>query len=282
MPNTAKPNSSGSLGRQVDRAAKATADQRRERVRSQSARRDAGAARRGRQTVPATASSRARTSSGSQTGRSGSARAAGASRSSGRQYAGKREGTARRSRSEASSRTRSSGSSRSRGQQEQSRAKQATQQAAGAVASAVSNAASSVASGAGELAGRVMLTGGKRVAAIVLIVVLLAAVILYPVGRTYYQTIRDEQRTQAQVDAVQAYNDAISAENDSLNTDEGVEAEARAEYGWVEKGDQSALVTNAGDNGSGSKLPDQPDLESIKAPQTWYYSLLDAVFFVSE
>lgn len=263
MPNTAKPNSSGSLGRRVDRAAKATADQLRERVRSQSARRDAGAARRGRQAVPATASSRARTSSG-------------------RQYAGKREGTARRSRSEASSRTRSSGSSRSRGQQEQSRAKQATQQAAGAVASAVSNAASSVASGAGELAGRVMLTGGKRVAAIVLIVVLLAAVILYPVGRTYYQTIRDEQRTQAQVDAVQAYNDAISAENDSLNTDEGVEAEARAEYGWVEKGDQSALVTNAGDNGSGSKLPDQPDLESIKAPQTWYYSLLDAVFFVSE
>ena len=81
---------------------------------------------------------------------------------------------------------------------------------------------------------------------------------------------------------MQAYNDAISAENDSLNTDEGVEAEARAEYGWVEKGDQSALVTNAGDSGSGSRLPAQPDLESIKAPQTWYYSLLDAVFFVSE
>ena len=72
------------------------------------------------------------------------------------------------------------------------------------------------------------------------------------------------------MEKMQAYNDAISAENDSLNTDEGVEAEARAEYGWVEKGDQSALVTNAGDNGSGSKLPAQPDLESIKAPQTWY------------
>ena len=64
--------------------------------------------------------------------------------------------------------------------------------------------------------------------------------------------------------------------------DNGSGSKLPAEYGWVEKGDQSALVTNAGDNGSGSKLPAQPDLESIKAPQTWYYSLLDAVFFVSE
>lgn len=114
-------------------------------------------------------------------------------------------------------------------------------------------------------------------------IILLVLVLLYPVGRDYYKTLRMEQRLQAQLDAVNARNDAVEAENEALQTDEGVENQARTEYGWVREGENSAVVTNQeGTVDNASRLPDHLDTDSIHAPSTWYYSILDTIFFVHE
>lgn len=122
-----------------------------------------------------------------------------------------------------------------------------------------------------------------RVPAIVACIVLLAVIILYPVGRDYYQTMRTQQRLQAQLDAVTERNEAVQAENDALQTEEGVENQARSDLGWVREGESSAVVTNEqGTVDNTSRLPEHLDEKSITAPQTWYYTILDTIFFVHE
>ena len=122
-----------------------------------------------------------------------------------------------------------------------------------------------------------------RVPVIVACIVLLAVIILYPVGRDYYQTMRTQQRLQAQLDAVTERNEAVQAENDALQTEEGVENQARSDLGWVREGESSAVVTNEqGTVDNTSRLPEHLDEKSITAPQTWYYTILDTIFFVHE
>lgn len=119
--------------------------------------------------------------------------------------------------------------------------------------------------------------------AIACCVVLFVAVLLYPVGRDYYKTLRHEQRLQAQVEAASDRNDAIEAENDALNTPEGIENQAHTEYGLVLEGENAVIITNEqGTVDNASRLPDHLDIDSIHAPSTWYYSILDTVFFVHE
>ena len=121
----------------------------------------------------------------------------------------------------------------------------------------------------------------RRVGIVIAALILLALVVLYPVGRSYYQTLRTEQRLQAQLDAVNARNDAVAAENEALQTKEGIENQAREDLGWVKEGEEGAIVTNEqGTTDNTSKLPERVDESSITAPQTWYYSILDAFFFV--
>ncbi len=123
----------------------------------------------------------------------------------------------------------------------------------------------------------------RRVGIVIVCLVVLAVVVLYPVGRTYYQTLRTEQRLQAQLDAVNARNDAVAAENEALQTQEGIENQARENLGWIKEGEEGAIVTNEqGSTDNTSKLPERVDENNIKAPQTWYYSILDAIFFVQE
>lgn len=122
-----------------------------------------------------------------------------------------------------------------------------------------------------------------RIPAIIGCIILFAVIVLYPVGRDYYKTMRTEQRLQAQLDAVNERNEAVQAENDALQTEEGVENQARSDLGWVREGENSAVVTNEqGTVDNASRLPDHLDEKSITAPQTWYYTILDTIFFVHE
>lgn len=122
-----------------------------------------------------------------------------------------------------------------------------------------------------------------RTLAIVGCIILFAIIVLYPVGRDYYKTMRTEQRLQAQLDAVNERNEAVQAENDALQTEEGIENQARSDLGWVREGESSAVVTNEqGTVDNASRLPDHLDEKSITAPQTWYYTILDTIFFVHE
>lgn len=121
--------------------------------------------------------------------------------------------------------------------------------------------------------------GKLRVALIVVCVFAVALAIVYPTAKSYYQAMREGQRYEAQLAAVQARNDALEKDTEALKTDEGIEAQARKDYGYVKKGDKSAVVTNADEDGSSSLKPGQIDTSEIEAPVTWYYSILDKVFF---
>lgn len=115
---------------------------------------------------------------------------------------------------------------------------------------------------------------------LVLLVVVLAVAamgILYPIGCTYYQAMRQEQRYQAELDAVNARNDALQEENNALKTDEGVENQARKDLGWVKDGEQAVIISNSNES-SESEMPNQVDSDDIHAPRTWYYDILDVIF----
>lgn len=118
---------------------------------------------------------------------------------------------------------------------------------------------------------------GLRIALGALVLLVVAAAVLYPMGCTYYQTLRNEQRLQAELDAVNERNAQLEAENKALETDEGVESQAREEYGWVKDGEKATVVTNNTDDDQGD-LPSQVDGSTIEPPHTWYYDILDVVF----
>ncbi|MGN0073301.1 MAG: septum formation initiator family protein [Coriobacteriales bacterium] len=118
---------------------------------------------------------------------------------------------------------------------------------------------------------------GMRIALGALALLIVAAAVLYPIGCTYYQTLRQEQRLQAELDAVNERNAQLEAENKALETDEGVENQAREEYGWVKDGEKATVVTNTDDEQQGD-LPQQVDGSQIEPPHTWYYDILDIVF----
>ena len=118
-----------------------------------------------------------------------------------------------------------------------------------------------------------------RVVAVVLVFAVVCAAILYPVAKPYYTAMRDGQRSEAQIAAVEERNEALEEENESLKTDEGIEAQARNDYGYVMEGEESAVVTNVEGSSSITDVPDQVDVDEICAPQTWYYDILDQIFF---
>ncbi len=117
---------------------------------------------------------------------------------------------------------------------------------------------------------------GWRILAVFVVSVLIVGVVLYPIGCTYYQAMRQEQQLQAVLDAVNERNQSIQDENDELETDEGIENQAREEYGWVKEGEHATVVTNGGDNSA--EMPSQVDESQIEPPHTWYYDILDVIF----
>ena len=118
---------------------------------------------------------------------------------------------------------------------------------------------------------------GLRVFFGAIAVLIVAVAVLYPIGCTYYQALRQEQTLQAELDAVNQRNEQIDAENKHLETDEGVENQAREEYGWVKDDEKATVVVNSGDSGSGD-MPSQVDGSKIEPPHTWYYDILDIIF----
>ena len=118
---------------------------------------------------------------------------------------------------------------------------------------------------------------GLRVFFGAIAVLIVAVAVLYPIGCTYYQALRQEQTLQAELDAVNQRNEKTDAENKQLETDEGVENQAREEYGWVKNDEKATVVVNSDDSGSGD-MPSQVDGSKIEPPHTWYYDILDIIF----
>lgn len=120
----------------------------------------------------------------------------------------------------------------------------------------------------------------KRNTAIIICTV--AAVMLvgsiYTPAQQYYQQIRERDRLSAEYAAVQERNAALQSTVDWLGTEEGLEDKAHAEFGLINPDEKTASVI-------GIDVDNTPEFHanvvpgSIPAPETWYSSILDALFF---
>ncbi len=111
-------------------------------------------------------------------------------------------------------------------------------------------------------------------------VLLVSLYLVYPVAQGYYQTVREQDKLQAEYKALTARNAQIQAEIDNLNTPEGIEDYARSELGWVRNGDNPVTVLNVGDTTGSTSLPKQVNADTVEIPNAWYNRLLDKVFFI--
>lgn len=133
----------------------------------------------------------------------------------------------------------------------------------------------------GRMAAR--LASGVRpvvaVPALVLACVIAVCSFLYPSAQQYYTAVRDEAKAQAQLDALQEQNEELQQRISWLSTAEGVEDEARSDYGWVQDGEVAVHVSGlSGDSESETEDPSAASASNIEAPDTWYSGVLDSVF----
>ena len=108
----------------------------------------------------------------------------------------------------------------------------------------------------------------------------LTCVFLYPSAQQLYLSVRENDRLQAEYDAVSARNQAIQHEVDALKTDAGIEDRARQEFGWSYVGEYAVKVSGLGVNTSESSFEANIVSGSVKAPETWYSRILDPLFGV--
>lgn len=122
------------------------------------------------------------------------------------------------------------------------------------------------------------------IAAGCLVCIAVMALFLYPTARQVYIESRNEDRLQAEYDALIARNDAMQDRIDYLKTDEGIEDAARQQLGWVKEGETAVVVEGLSEDASSadSGVNVQIMNGSVPAPQTWYSPVLDVVFGYSD
>ena len=110
--------------------------------------------------------------------------------------------------------------------------------------------------------------------------IVLFAGMLYTPAQQYYQQMRERDRLSAEYEAIIDRNESLQGLVDNLQSDEGVEDKAHAEFGLIKKGEQAGAVTGfVVDDPSDFKANIAPG--SIPAPETWYSGVLDFLFCYS-
>ena len=104
---------------------------------------------------------------------------------------------------------------------------------------------------------------------------------MFPTAQTYYKTMRENERIQAEYEAVLARNDDLQRSIDSLSTSDGIENLAHAEYNLTKQGETSVSVQGIEDNSNIlDKVNASVKSENVAFPATWYSGVLDQIFGV--
>ena len=105
--------------------------------------------------------------------------------------------------------------------------------------------------------------------------------------KQFTQRWRDYDKLEAEYAVLAQRNEVLDEQNDSLASNAGLEDAARQKYGYVVKGDQTAVVTGLSETATDSSR-DGENIEanvltsSVRAPEEWYTPYLDAFFGVSQ
>ena len=105
----------------------------------------------------------------------------------------------------------------------------------------------------------------------------------YPVARVQYRAVRERGRLEAELRAIEARNGRLAKRVDALKTPEGVEEEARRQFGMVKAGEHLGIVVDGDENKpSGPVVPRiDSDEITVSAGGPWT-AFLDGVFGVTE
>jgi cell division protein FtsB len=120
------------------------------------------------------------------------------------------------------------------------------------------------------------------VTAVIILSLVLAVIMLYPVAREFYLAQRENDRVNAEHQAVINRNEAIQQQIDELQTPEGIEDRAREEFGWVREGEEAVNITGLVVSESSTGLPTAIEPGSVEVPETWWTQMLDEFFGVSK
>jgi cell division protein FtsB len=112
--------------------------------------------------------------------------------------------------------------------------------------------------------------------------IVLAVVMLYPVAREYYVAVRNNEQLNAEYQALLERNQKIQDQIDELQTPIGIEDHAREEFGWVKEGEEAVNITGLNITDSSTKLPSAIEPGSIEAPEHWWTQTLDEFFDVEK
>ncbi len=119
-----------------------------------------------------------------------------------------------------------------------------------------------------------------RVPLAIMGICLVALAILYPPACDYYRARRNGEVYQAQLDAFNGLNEEEKARIRSLNTEQGIEDEARL-HGYVRQGEQAVTVSGLPeeqDAGQAAPIPDDIKAEVLARADPWYVQALDVLF----
>ncbi|MGI6046082.1 MAG: FtsB family cell division protein [Eggerthellaceae bacterium] len=114
------------------------------------------------------------------------------------------------------------------------------------------------------------------------IMIVFTCAFLYTPAQQYYQSIRENDRLEAEYTAINQRNDELQANVDTLSTSEGMTDYVRDQYGWVQSGENTATVQgiDGSDSNSAAQVNTSVSSEEVKAPETWYSPVLDFIFGV--
>ena len=111
--------------------------------------------------------------------------------------------------------------------------------------------------------------------------VVFAVAVLYAPAQQFYHDLRQKDRLAAEYTAVVERNEAIGKQVESLQTDAGVEDQARMELGWVKEGERAVSVSGL-ETERESTFRGNIVSEDVPFPDTWYSGIFDPIFGVTD
>lgn len=99
----------------------------------------------------------------------------------------------------------------------------------------------------------------------------------YMPAKTYYLQTKETSKLGQEYSLVQARNEKLKNKVDELTSNEGIEASAHTNFGYVKDGEGNAYVQGIQVQRD-SNMVEYVDPEDISAPSYWYTPLLDFIF----
>lgn len=117
---------------------------------------------------------------------------------------------------------------------------------------------------------------------IVVFCVVFSIVFLYQPSRDLYVSIRENDRLQAQYEAIKNTNDKLTEDIEALKTEEGVKQKAIETLGLIQSGESIGYVAGTefqdGRDNSANSTSSKLAYKNIKTPKTWYSPFFDFIF----